>query len=96
MTTGVKRRTVKFAYGMIVITPHALAELSRDDIAGALNRHLTGDWGDLDEFDRNQNDYAVMYGHRILSSYRSQSRTKFWVITEADRSVTTILLPEDY
>lgn len=60
-----------------------------------LARHATGDWGDLCAFDRRQNEIALRDGHRVLSSYDAPAG-RVWIITEADRSVTTILLPEEY
>jgi hypothetical protein len=60
-----------------------------------LARHATGDWGELCAFDRRQNEIALRDGYRILSSYEI-SAGRVWIITEADRSVTTILLPEEY
>lgn len=62
----------------------------------ALNRYITGDWGDVPESDARANDQSVKNGDRILGSYKSADGIKFWIITEADRSYTTILLPEDY
>ncbi len=61
-----------------------------------LLRHMKGDWGELDQEDIAANQHAVLVGARILSAYRLQDGTKFWIITEADRSATTILLPEEY
>ena len=66
------------------------------ELAGMIDRHVSGDWGDLDEFDRQQNDEALKDGGRIFSAYHTSAGTKVWVITEADRSSTTALLPEDY
>jgi hypothetical protein len=86
----------KFPLGRIVATPHALSVIQNGDILRALQRHHIGDWGDVCEEDRQANDYALVEGTRLLSSYRSVGGTKFWIITEWDRSVTTILLPEDY
>ncbi len=86
----------KFPLGQIVITSNALATLSHDDILPALGRHVLGDWGELDEEDKRANDRALLSGSRLLSAYRSAQDVKFWIITEADRSVTTVLLPEDY
>ena len=60
-----------------------------------LFRHLTGDWGDVDEFDKQQNDLAVKDGSRILSAYQTPAG-KLWLITESDRSATTFLLPDEY
>lgn len=79
----------------MVITPNALEKLNSDDILNALNRHVVGDWGELDEEDRLENDRSLENGYRLLSAYRS-GVTKFWIITEASRTVTTVLLPEDY
>ena len=83
--------------GQIVATPGALKLLSE---IGAhpfdyLARHATGDWGELCAFDRRQNEIALRDGNPVLSSY-PVGRECIWVITEADRSVTTILLPEEY
>jgi hypothetical protein len=70
--------------------------LSADDVVQSLARHLTGDWGDLDEHDWRMNDDALESGGRILSQYFTQDCTKFWIITECDRSATTVLLPDEY
>jgi len=82
--------------GRTVATPAALEVLTQADIVAALRRHSTGDWGEVDAHDRAANDDALNVGERLLSVYRSASGTTFWVITEADRSVTTVLLPDDY
>jgi hypothetical protein len=82
--------------GQIVATPAALAVLTQPDIVAALRRHASGDWGNVDAEDRAANDDALRDGTRVLSVYQSASGTTFWVITEADRSVTTVLLPDDY
>lgn len=82
--------------GQIVATPAALGVLTQPDIVAALRRHASGDWGDVDAEDRAANDDALQDGTRLLSVYQSASGTTFWVITEADRSVTTVLLPDDY
>ena len=86
----------KFPSGQIVITPAALNTLSQTDVQTALVRHLRGDWGDVDEHDRKENDVSLQRDFRLLSVYHAANGTKFWIITEADRSVTTILLPSDY
>ena len=83
--------------GRVVATPGALRLL---EVAGGhpfelLARHAAGDWGDLCFFDRRQNESALRDGYRVLSSY-PVGRECVWIITEADRSVTTILLPEEY
>jgi hypothetical protein len=86
----------KFLLGSIVATPHALEHLTRNEITKALSRHAVGDWGDVHEEDSGANDLALLTGERLLSVYTSSSGRKFWLITEADRSSTTVLLPEDY
>ena len=87
-----------FPLGIIVSTPGALAALEEVglDPRVLLRRHMVGDWGDLDEEDRLLNEQAVHVGTRIISSYTLQDGEKVWVITEADRSGTTLLLPEEY
>jgi hypothetical protein len=82
--------------GQTVATPAALGALTQADIFEALRRHTKGDWGDVDAEDRAANDHALEVGERLLSVYRSANGTPFWVITEADRSVTTVLMPDDY
>ena len=86
----------KFRLGRLVATPNALAQLTERDIAVAIGRHSSGDWGDLDSEDKKANERALAEGTRLLSVYHSAGKVKFYLITEADRSVTTILLPEDY
>lgn len=85
-----------FQPGQIVATRGALSVLSIEDIRKALGRHLSGDWGDLSAEDKQENDFSVNNGFRIISSYSSKKGVKFWIITEADRSATTVLLPEEY
>lgn len=85
-----------FPLGQVVATPGALAQLAQDEIVSFLARHGAGDWGDLCQEDRESNDQALLDGGRIFSAYRNREKEKFWVITEADRSATTILLPEEY
>lgn len=89
-------RGARFPLGQIVATPNALRSLTQDDIIAGLRRHINGDWGDLDEEDKRANERALREDTRLLSAYHGTGGTKFWIITEADRSVTTILLPEDY
>lgn len=86
----------RFSPGRMFATPLALERVTHDDIANAMRRHLAGDWGDLDDDDKAENDKAVLDGCRIVSSYRAASGERFWILTEADRSVTTVLLPEEY
>jgi hypothetical protein len=87
-----------FPLGQIVATPGALGELSTasTDPTPFLDRHLAGDWGDLSADDKASNDAGVNGGDRIHSAYVLSTGVKIWIITEADRSVTTILLPEEY
>lgn len=82
--------------GDVYATPRVLDTVSNQDILSALKRHARCDWGDVCEKDWKLNDEALEMGYRILSSYTSTNGIKFWVITEADRNVTTILLPEEY
>ena len=87
---------VKFQLGQIVATPNALDHLTQDDIRSGISRHQSGDWGDLGEDDRKENDLSLERGTRLLSVYHASNGVTFWIITEADRSSTTVLLPEDY
>ena len=86
----------KFPIGHLVATPNALSQLTQADISSALNRHCNGDWGDLDDEDKLANNRALIEGTRLLSAHHGEENVKFWIITESDRSVTTILMPEDY
>lgn len=88
----------KFPLGRVVATPGALQAISEaaETPAGFLRRHLTGDWGDLDESDRRENDVSLAQGFRLLSAYKLRTGVRVRIITEADRSATTILLPEEY
>ena len=88
--------TKRFALGQIVITPNALDHLDPADIGACLRRHACGDWGNLDPHDVTENERSLQAGFRLLSAYTDRHGTRFWIITEADRSQTTILLPEDY
>lgn len=88
--------TRRFCIGRTVITQGALVALSGDDVAGALRRHERGDWGELGETDWMSNERALRSGERLVSVYRARGGTKFPVITEHDRSLTTVLLPEEY
>ena len=85
----------KFSSGRIFITPNAAQNLSSVDVTTALRRHLHGDWGDLASSNREENERRLFQG-RLVSAYRSGKGQRFWVTTEADRSSTTILLPEDW
>ena len=83
--------------GRVLATPGALRLLrdAGEDPFGYLARHASGDWGELDAHDRRENERSLKHGWRVLSSY-PVGGGRVWVITEADRSVTTILLPEEY
>lgn len=89
-------QTAKFPLGQLVATPNALASIAQDEILIAIRRHLTGDWGTLDAEDWQTNENALRFGGRLFSLYHSSQNVKFYIITECDRSVTTVLLPEDY
>ena len=84
-----------FPLGQVVITASAHARLSEDVFMASLRRHASGDWGNVCKDDRLENELSLERGFRLLSVYEDQSEL-FWIITEADRSVTTILMPEDY
>jgi hypothetical protein len=86
----------KFEIGRLVATPNALGVLTFDDIVACLSRHVVGDWGTMDPHDLHANNQALALGGRLFSAYDSAGGERFWIITEADRSATTILLPEDY
>lgn len=89
---------VLFPLGRLLATPGALAALERAaaNPVGLIARHVTGDWGDLGAEDHEENERAVRDGSRILSAYQLPTGQRIWVITEADRSATTLLLPEEY
>lgn len=87
-----------FDLGQLVATPGALVALEKSgqNAMDFLSRHVTGDWGDVPREDHEENSLSLERGFRLLSTYRTTADDKIWVITEADRSVTTILLPEEY
>ncbi len=85
-----------FSLGRLVATPAVLDVVSRKELFAAVERHKRGDWGDVSEGDRKANDQALKNGERLLSAYKSTGGTKFWIVTEPDRSYTTILLPSEY
>ena len=89
---------MKFSLGQIVATPGALSLLNEQNVhpIALLERNVRGDWGSVCVEDAQSNDWAVKRGERLLSSYSLGSGLKVWIITEADRSVTTLLLPEEY
>ena len=88
----------RFELGQVVATPGAIDALEKASQSATefINRHVVLDAGDLDEEDQRTNEDAVDNGDRILSSYLLKDGTKIWIITEADRSATTLLLPSEY
>lgn len=95
---NVQRKVSLFSCGTVVATPAVIAHFSENNIETEpylIQRHLQGDWGDVPLEDASANIFAVKNGLRILSAYVAADR-RFWVITEADRSVTTFLFPEEY
>jgi hypothetical protein len=98
MVAPLKSSRPRFNMGQIVATPGALRELERSGESPAkfLSRHIAGDWGEVDAGDWQLNDRAVTEETRILSAYRTSRGEKLWIITEADRSSTCLLLPEEY
>jgi len=88
----------RFSPGQVVMTAGVdeLVRQGRLNPSSYLRRHLRGDWGDLDDCDRRSNDAALKSGDRLFSSYQVTPTLKLWIITEWDRSVTTLLLPSEY
>ncbi len=85
--------------GKVHGTMGALAAFARaldEDLNSYISRHANGDWGEVDDHDRKANEYAVEHGLRVLSSFRLRTGERILVVTEGDRTVTTILLPEEY
>jgi hypothetical protein len=87
-----------FPAGQIVATPDGLALLEQANKSPLefLSRHIRGDWGDLCQDDKTENELSLKYGFRLMSSYQVTDTERLWIITEADRSVTTLLLPAEY
>jgi hypothetical protein len=88
----------KFPLGQVVATPGALAafQATGQSPLPFLQRHSQGDWGELDADDVQENEFSMTHGLRLLSAYSFADGTRIWIITEADRSATTILLPSEY
>jgi len=90
-----------FALGRLLMT-RGVNELVAEStdfarfVTESLDRHRIGDWGDLSEEDRNENELSLKAGYRLLSAYEAEGLPKIWIITEADRSATTILFPDEY
>lgn len=101
--TGSPARPALLPLGHVAATPGAVEALEVQAgalapvlAAALLSRHARGDWGDLDAHDRGVNEVAVQNGYRVMSEYRLGTGAKIWIITEADRSMTTLLVPNDY
>lgn len=86
----------KFKLGQVVVTPEFLEKVNEVDQMRALNRHARCDWGIISDEDKLENDNALKFGGRVISVYKNNDGVEFWIITEADRSATTLLLPGDY
>jgi hypothetical protein len=82
--------------GKLRFTGMVLKKIGDHALAEAIARHTLGDWGDVSDIDWEKNDRAVKDGGRVLSIYRTENGTAFGVITEADRSYTTVLLPDQF
>lgn len=91
-----EKKKTTFESGRLVATHGVIERVSSEDIVLGLRRHLACDWGEVCEEDKELNDYAVKKGNRIHSAYLSKDGVRFWIITEADRSATTVLLPDEY
>lgn len=89
-------REVKFPLGQLFVTPGVHQGVPPSEVFRDLRRHSKGDWGDLCTDDRATNEQSLIDGLRLVSVYVTKAGTKFYVITEADRSSTTVLLPEEY
>lgn len=89
---------MKFSLGQVVATPGALdaLETAAQSAMVFIQRHASGDWGEIDEHDRAENELSLRQGFRLMSVYTLNTGVKIWIITEADRSSTTILLPDEY
>jgi len=89
---------VRFELGRVVATPGALdaMEEAGTEPSELLRRHLVGDWGEVPKEDARENERSLRHGWRLLSSYPLRTGAKLWIITEADRSATTMLLPSEY
>ncbi len=94
-TKATRCTRLRFTTGQVVITSNAADRLTHEEIYRGFARHVAGDWGNVPPEDARANEDALEHGDRLLSAYGEGDR-RFWIITESDRSVTTILLPEDY
>lgn len=94
-------KSSKFALGQLVVTAGVNEEMAENSefsghVLNCMRRHAAGDWGDLCREDVRENEESLKQGFRLLSSYDHGVLPKIWIITEADRSVTTVLFPEEY
>jgi hypothetical protein len=96
MTITTKPIERRFPLGRIYVSRGAWHDLPTEEIIGMLSRHAAGDWGILSREDWERNEEALANGSRLFSSYQSDTGAKVWVITEADRLATTLLLPSEY
>jgi hypothetical protein len=98
MSRIIEPRVPLFSLGMVVGTQGAVDALEEAGQSPQefLDRHVNGDWGEVPEADKTENEFSLQHGFRILSSYTTKAGERIWVLTEADRSVTTLLLPEEY
>ena len=89
---------IRFVLGQVGITSGALQALQKaeQEPSEFLDRHVNGDWGDVTDADKQENEVSIEQGFRILSAYTTSAGDRIWVLTEADRSATIILLPEEY
>jgi hypothetical protein len=91
----------KFPLGRVVVTRGVIAKIAEDSrfarlVQDSLAKHRRGDWGDLGDEDKQENELSLREGFRLLSAYEEEGLPKIWIITEADRSVTTVLFPDEY
>ena len=96
--TVVGVKVMRFSLGRVVATQGALRALEKAEQLPTefLDRHVNGDWGDVPEADKQENEYSVEHGFRILSAYSTSAGDQIWILTEADRSATTLMLPGEY
>ena len=87
---------MKFILGEVVITSTALRAIPAEEIYRGIDRHVCGDWGLVSDADRAENEFSLVHGFRLLSVYETEKGVRFWVLTEANRTATTVLLPGDY
>ena len=93
--------TVAINMGRLLMTRGVNDLVAEDDdfakfVTGSLTRHRRGDWGNLTDEDKQENELSLKAGYRLLSAYEAEGLPKIWIITEADRSATTILFPDEY